>query len=202
MDRSLIGKKNARKIKKLIYDSGGRASHEAFNRFVRNEQHCKTDILRLLSKCSKSIVTHFIEHSSYDEDQPQDPFEGLMESPDEIDRCLSVAAAFAHTSTLMQTVFAAGMLYGKGIYENDILQSLEGPPRDKPLLGPGPNIAIVSSGPFQHKDAEEMLANILGKSVTELMNLMGHNMEHERDRDDESEEDRGQTGEESPDVPE
>lgn len=201
MDRSLIDKKNARKIKKLIYDSGGRASHEAFNRFVRNEQYCKTDILNLLSKCSKSIVTHFIEHSSYDEDSQNDPFEGIIDRPDEIDRCLSVAAAFAHTSTLMQTVFAAGMLYGKGIYENDILRSLEGPPRSKPLIGPGPNIAIISSGPFENKDAEEILSNILGKSVTELMNLMGRNIERERDRDDESEEDRGQTGEESPDVP-
>lgn len=202
MDRSLIDKKNARKIKKLIYDSGGRASHEAFTRFVRNEKHCKTDILHLLSKCSKSIVTHFIEHSSHEESEEMDPFEGMLDGPDEIDRCMSVTAAFAHTSTLVQTIFAAGMLYGKGIYENDILRSLEGPPRSNPLLGPGPNIAIISSGPIHNKEAEQILSNILGKSVTELMNLMGHNLEHERDRDDESEEDRGQTGEESPDVPE
>lgn len=200
MDRSLIDKKNARKIKKLIYDNGGKASHEAFNRFVRHEKHCRGDILRLLSKCSKSIVTHFIEHSSYSE-EPEDSFENMMEGPDEIDRCMSVAAAFAHTSTLIQTVFAAGMLYGKGIYENDILRSLEGPPRSKPLIGPGPNIAIISTSPSDDKEAENIIASILGNSFPDLMKLMGHNLERERDRDDESEEDRRQTGEESPDVP-
>lgn len=206
MDRSLINKKNARKIRKLIYDGGGRASHEAFNRFVRNEQYCKPDILRLLTKCSKSIVNHFIENA---QDEPPD-FEGFMANPfeekngpDEIDRALSVAGAFAHTSTLVQTAFAAGMLYGKGIYENDILNSLE-PAKSKSLTGPGPNIAIISSGSSKDiKDMNSMLQKILGDSVAELFELMGtdHTPEKETSRDEESEEDRGQTGEEGPELP-
>jgi hypothetical protein len=181
-DLDLISKLTAQRIDSRLRSSTNPVGYEYIN-FIKSQRNCRKDVAKIIETAVRSIILGtMFERTEEDEDILNEEHD-TNAIYDPIGSAFNVVNKYSSVAAILQAIFAAGLLYGKGIYESDLEESMSCCDKQEQL-----------GMDEMHNAMLKALSLMTGRKIN-LIDLGDIDQILQDEPDDEQEEDRGPDGE-------